>query len=125
MDEQHDAFLCRLSSLPSPPVLHHFSAASVSHRAAGLLSVFSLTHLNLLDLKGTVRRSELTAFVLAFTSAPAPLVSLVLPKMQVEPGDDARAEAAVHDDAAAVCGALRPPLSRFLHCDASAATWRR
>ena len=113
LDELHDAFLCRLSSLPAPPALQHLSAVSrVSYRAAGLLSIFSLPHLTQLHLPGWVPRRELATFVSTFTSAPAPLVSLVLPSILLQSIDLSGDEAAVREDAAAV-GRVRLLLSRF------------
>ena len=83
--ELHDAFLCRLSSLPAPPALQRLSRQPVrmNYRAAGLLSAFSLPHLTLLDLKGNVRAFRAgPLFISASTAAAlAPLVSLVLPKL--------------------------------------------
>ena len=129
MNALHDAFLCRLSSLPSPPALEHFSGAQcVRHRAAGLLSVFSLPHLTRLDVGGSVRRTDLSTFTSGFTSAPsAPLISLVLPEICTEPEDGDRDEAAVREDALAVDGAARTLLSRLtslrrLHCFAQMAS---
>ena len=109
-DRRYDAFLCRLSSLPSPPALQHFSGYSLRYYAAGLLSLCSLPHLTSLQLKGWLQRSELSAFASSFTFAPAPLVSLAWPQIRTEPGDE--------------CGPMRPLLlSRFtglrqLVCDA-------
>ena len=123
-DEQHDAFLCRLSSLPAPPALQRFRAMSqVSYRPAGLQSVFSLPHLRLLTLPGVVRLSELFAFVSSFTSTPAPLVSLMLPNIQFDPEDDDEDEDAVAANAEAAFSAVRRLLSRLtalrdLTCDA-------
>jgi hypothetical protein len=113
MDGLHDALLCRLSSLPSPPALQRFSGISyVTHRAAGLLSILSQPHLTQLDLLGFVRRADLSAFASRFNSAPLPLLSLVvLPRIQLEPDDGDRDEAAVAEDAAAVCSAARTLLS--------------
>ena len=107
----HDTFLCRLSSLPAPPVLQCFSAMPVSYRAAGLLSVFSLPHLTVLKLGGAVGHRELLDFVSNFTSAASPLVSLDFP---ISPIETARA----------VSGQL---LSRFttlrrLRCDGDIAS---
>ena len=110
-DEQHDAFLCRLSALPAPPALQRFSGMNVSHRAAGLLSLFSLPHLTQLTLPGAVRPSQLSVFVSCFTFAPAPLVSLMLPCIQPEHGDED--EAALAEAAAAVCTSVRLLLSRL------------
>ena len=127
-DELHDAFLCRLSSLPAPAALEHFSGApNVSYRAAGLLSVFSLPHLMTLGLPGTTRRSQFAAFVSSLRTAPAALDSLLLPNIQSEPDDGAREEAAVQEDAAAVANAARTLLSRFtalrrLCCDGETAS---
>ena len=120
-DELHNAFLCRLSSLPAPPALEHFSGApNVSYRAAGLLSVFLLPHLTQLELTGSVQRSQLSSFVSSFTSAPGPLVSLVVPNLVFE--DSGRRAATEYEDAAAVCTAARQLLSRLttlrrLSCD--------
>ena len=121
-DEQHDAFLCRLSSLPAPPALQHFSGMDVKHRAAGLLSLFSLPHLTQLNMPGEVRLSELSAFASSFTCAPAPLVSLMLPRIQPEPEHGDEDEAAVADAAEATFSAMRRLLSRLtalrdLTCD--------
>jgi hypothetical protein len=80
-DREHDAFLCRLSSLPAPPALQRFTAASVTYRAAGLLSIFSLPHLTQLILPGDLRHTVLHSFISRFTSAPAPLFSLVFPSI--------------------------------------------
>ena len=110
----HDALLRRLSSLPEPPALQHFSAVpSVRHRAAGLMSVFSLPHLRRLHLGGSWVRAELFALVSSFTSAPAPLVSLVLPALEDEPNYVSKDEAAQHEEAAVVSRAVQLLLSRF------------
>ena len=128
LDGLHNAFLCRLSSLPAPPALQHFSGVTpVSHRAPGLLSLFSLPHLSQLQLNGHVRRSEFLAFTSRFTAAPAPLVSLVLPSFQFDPGDFGRQGAAVAEDAAAVSSAVRQllaglPTLRRLQCEAETVT---
>jgi hypothetical protein len=126
LDEPYNAFLCRLSSLPATPALQHFSDGATHHaelRAAGLLSIFSLPHLKLLDLRGTIRRSQLSAFIAGFLSAPAPLECLVVPSIQAEPGDGGRDETTITEDAGAVCSAVRLLLSRLatlrsLDCDA-------
>ena len=113
-DELHDALLRRLSSLPAPSALQHFSGLSrIRHRAAGLLSVFSLPCLTQLDLGGWVRPSEFATLISSFTSAPAPLVSLVMPCVRDQPDDDRRENAAVAADGAAVDSAMRLLLSRF------------
>ena len=122
MDALYNVFLCRLSSLPASPALQRFHAVRATHRAAGLLSVFSLPHLTQLDLGGSVQRSEFCAFASSFTSASAPLVSLVFPNIVGEAHDRRRDKAAVAKDAAAVSRAARLLLSRFpalreLHCD--------
>ena len=126
LEALYEAFLCRLSSLPASPALQHFSGMHLRHRAAGLLSLFSLPHLRLLTLPGVVRRSELSAFASSFTCAPAPLVSLELPHIQPEP-DDEKDEAAVAEEAAAVRASARLLLSRLpslrhLSCDAAMAS---
>ena len=120
-DVQHDAFLCRLSSLPAPPALQNFSGMDVKHRAAGLVSVFSLPHLTQLNLEGEVQETELCAFASSFVSSPAPLVSLLLPYIKPEPEDDGKDEAVLAE--AAVCTAMRPLLSRLtvLRCLSCAA----
>ena len=126
-DEAHDAFLCRLSSLPAPPALQHFSAVSHrTHRAGGLLSVFSLPHLTQLDLSGLLRQSELTVFSSSSISALAPLVSLVLPDLEPDPTVYNRDDAAAHANTEAMRKAVRLLLSRLttlrrLSCDARAA----
>ena len=124
LDALYDAFLCRLSSLPTPGALQRFRGVCVWHRAAGLLSVFSLPHLTQLDLTGYVRRSELVHFAASFTSASAPLVSLKLPAVwsEADADDRDRDEADIAEDAAALSQAARLLLSRFpalrkLHCD--------
>ena len=122
MDEEYDAFLSRLSSLPAPPALQRFSMSLCIYRAAGLLSVFSLPHLTHLDLHRYVRRSQLFPFISGFTSAPAPLVSLVLPDILCKPEVRGRGAATEYGDAAAVCRAVRQLLSRLttlrrLSCD--------
>ena len=126
MHNLHDAFLCRLSSLPAPPALQHFSGVYEHHFATGLLSVFSLPQLTELNLQGSVWPSELIAFASSFNSAPAPLVSLVLPIMDPEPEDDGDAVAHGPEKAADLIGAVRLLLSRFtalrhLSCDAETA----
>ena len=123
LDALYDAFLCRLSSLPAPPALQRFKGLPVLHRAAGLLSVFTLPHLTLLDLTGLVRRGELVLFASSFTSAPAGLVSLKLPNVWGEADDRDGDAAAVAEDAAVVSEAARRLCSRFpaalreLYCD--------
>ena len=109
----HNAFLCRLSSLPAPPALQRFSGMEgLRCSAAGLLSIFSLPHLTQLDLGDhNVRRSDFLAFTSSLTSAP-PLVSLVLPRMRPEPGDNAGEKAAAGAEAAAVRTAVRELCSR-------------
>ena len=77
--QQHDAFLCRLSSLPSPPALQRFSAAPVQLRAAGLLSLLSLPHLRELELRGCLPISEFAVLASSCAVAAAPLVSLQMP----------------------------------------------
>ena len=128
-DELHDAFLCRLSSLPAPPALQRFSGVNSRHRAAGLQSVFSLPHLTQLDLGGWVASGEFLAFTSrfasSFSSSPAPLVSLVLPRLQSEPHDFGNA--AARKAAMAVCSAARLLLARFsalrqLSCDPETAS---
>jgi hypothetical protein len=119
----YDAFLRRLSALPSPAALQKlWGMSDVSHRAAGLLSVFSLPHLTQLDLGGSVRRAKFSAFASRLHSAPPSLVLLLLPKIQQEPDDGERDEATVAEDAAVVCRASRALLSRLtslrrLYCD--------
>ena len=119
-NETYNALLCRLSSLPAPPALQHFSGLLCEKlSAAGLLSIFSLPHLTLLRLDtGLVQHSEFIAFTSGFTSAPAPLVSLVLPHTYIA----LHYGAAVHESAEAVCSAARLlarfPALRYLSCDA-------
>ena len=110
-DEQHDAFLCRLSSLPAPPALQRFSGMNVKHRAAGLVSLFSLLYLTQLNLEGEVRETELCAFASSSPASPAPLVSLLLPCIEPEPENEGEDEAVLAE--AAVCTAMRPLLSRL------------
>ena len=128
LDAPYDAFLCKLSSLPAPPPLKHFQqqdrwgGSTKAYRAAGLLSVFSLPHLTLLNLTGVVGRTEFCAFASSFTSASASLVSLVFPNVQREDDDGDRDEAVKAEDAAAVKKAARLLLSRLttlqeLYCD--------
>ena len=113
-DVLYDAFLCRLSSLPAPPVLQRFMAVPhMTYSAAGLRSIFSLPHLTVLNLEGWVRLEGLAAFISAFTSAPAPLVSLLLPSVDGKREGGGREEAAKNEDAAAVCSAARLLLSRL------------
>ena len=97
------------------------------YRPAGLLSVFSLPHLTLLNLDGDVRRSDFCAFASSFTSASGPLVSLNFPQICPDARDEAddsdrEDQAAVAEEAAALCRAARRLLSRLpavrdLHCD--------
>ena len=106
----YDAFLRRLSSLPAPPVLRHFSGVmSAKHSAAGLLSAFSLPHLEVLDVNGWTRHADFLAFVSGLTSAPAALISLVLPSLR-DTGIDTTAALAA--DARALRAAVRSLLSR-------------
>ena len=124
MDEDHDAFLRRLSALPAPPALQHFvgvKGCSVSYSAAALLSVFSLPHLTLLRLDGWVQRSEFMAFTSSCTCALPPLVTLDFPGILGERDDGAREALAVQQNAVAVSSAARTLFSRFttlrrLHC---------
>jgi hypothetical protein len=124
--ELYDGFLCRLSSLSAPPALQRFAGvAARRHSAASLRSVFSLPHLSLLRLRGYVQRSELLAFTSSITNALAPLVSLVLPSYRPDDGD--HEEAAVAEEAAALCSGVRRLLScitslRRLQCDADIAS---
>ena len=113
-DAPYDVFLCRLSSLPAPSALQRFCAASAAHRAAGLLSVFSLPHLTLLNVGGGMWTNEFCAFATSFSSAAAPLVSLIFPNVWVKAEDDGddtddgdRDEAAVAEEAATLCKAAR------------------
>ena len=87
--KQHDAFLCRLSSLPSPPALQRFSAMHVSLRGAGLLSLFSLPHLTELWLTGGyLPPIELSVVASGSAMFAAPLVSLALPWVASEVDND-------------------------------------
>ena len=128
MDELHNAFLCRLSALPAPPALQRFRGVAVTHRAAGLRSLFSLPHLRRLDASGSVRTAELSAITSSFISAPAPLTSLVLPGLRSEPDGGGRNRAALlKAEAVAVRTAVQRLLSRFttlrhLDCDAEMVT---
>ena len=120
VDGSYDALLRRLSSLPAASVLQRFSGTVGTHSAAGLLSVFSLPRLRVLELGGMVRLQEFCALTSRFTSAPAPLVSLDLPDLLID-------RAAEDEDALAVSNAVRQLLSRFttlrrLRCDAAMAS---
>ena len=123
-NETYNALLCRLSSLPAPPALQHFSGLLCEKpSAAGLLSIFSLPHLTTLELHGRVQHSEFIAFTSDLTSTPAPLVSLVFPYIHSEiPYGAANHAAAVREKAEAVCGAARLlarfPALRYLSCHA-------
>ena len=122
MDGLYDTLLCRLSALPAPSTLQHFSGlhhfrteprSSVGDRAATLLSAFSLPHLSQLQLGGFVRRTELFAFISSFICAPALLTSLVIPEVESEHDDGGRDVQAVQEDEMAVRHAARLLLSRF------------